>query len=92
MIRDFKHKGLARFFERDDRRGLPAEQVEKIGRILDRLDAAIRPQDMNLPGWRFHALKGNRAGEYSVRVTGSWRITFAFDGEDATHVDLEDYH
>ena len=60
--------------------------------MLDRLDAAARPEDMNLPGWRFHALKGDRAGEYSVTVSGNWRLTFAFEGEDAVGVNLEDYH
>jgi proteic killer suppression protein len=92
MIRDFRHKGLRRFFENDDARGLRAEHVQRIGRILDRLDAAVRPDDMNLPGWRFDPLKGDRAGRYSATVRGNWRITFAFDGEDAAVVDLEDYH
>jgi toxin HigB-1 len=56
------------------------------------LDAAMRPDEMNLPGYRFHRLKGDRAGTYAVTVSGNWRITFAFEGEDATRVDLEDYH
>ncbi len=92
MIRGFKHRGLERFFRRDDRRGLRAEHVDRISRMLDRLDAAARPDDMELPGWRLHALKGDRAGEYSVTVSGNWRLTFAFDGEDAVGVNLEDYH
>lgn len=92
MIRDFKHKGLERFFRRGDHRGIPAKSEARIERILDRLDAALKPEDMNLPGYRFHALKGNRAGDYAVTVTGNVRITFTFRGEDATRVDLEDYH
>ncbi|MCC6869974.1 MAG: type II toxin-antitoxin system RelE/ParE family toxin [Burkholderiales bacterium] len=92
MIRGFRHKGLGRFFQRDDRRGLRPDQVERISRILDRLDAAVRADDMNLPGWRFHPLNGDRAGRYSVTVSGNWRITFAFEGEDAIEVELEDYH
>lgn len=92
MIRSFKHKGLERFFRRGDYRGVPAPSAARIERILDRLDAALRPDDMNLPGYRFHRLKGDRAGSYAVAVTGNLRITFTFDGEDATHVDLEDYH
>ena len=91
MIRDFKHKGLDRFFRRGDQRGCPMH-TDKIARILDRLDAAVRPEDMNLPGYRFHRLKGARAQTCSVRVSGNWRITFSFDGEDAIRVDLEDYH
>ena len=92
MIRGFKHKGLERFFRRGDYRGIPAQSAPRIERVLDRLDAAMRPDDMNLPGYRFHSLKGDRAGTYAVTVTGNWRITFAFEGEDATRVDLEDYH
>lgn len=60
--------------------------------VLDRLDAAVRPEDMNLPGLRFHALSGKMKGRYSVRVTGNRRVTFAWDDEDAVDVDLEDYH
>jgi len=92
MIRSFKHKGLERFFRRGDYRGISAPSAARIERILDRLDAAIRPDDMNLPGYRFHRLKGDRADTYAVTVTGNLRITFAFEGEDATWVDLEDYH
>ena len=92
MIRGFKHKGLERFFRRGDYRGVPAQSAARIERILDRLDAAMRPDDMNLPGYRFHSLKGDRAGRFAVAVSGNWRITFAFEGEDATQVDLEDYH
>ena len=92
MIRDFKHKGLERFFRKSDHRGIPAKSEARIERILDRLDASIRPDDMNLPGYRFHRLKGARANEYAVTVTGNWRITFAFDGEDAIRINLEDYH
>lgn len=92
MIRGFQHKGLERYFRRGDSRGIPAQSSARIERILDRLDAAVRPQDMNLPGFRFHGLRGNRAGTYAVSVTGSLRLTFSFDGEDAIAVDLEDYH
>ena len=59
---------------------------------LDRLDSAVKAEDMNLPGFRFHRLKGDRADTYSVRVSGNLRITFDFEGEDATGVDVEDYH
>lgn len=59
---------------------------------MDRLDAATRPEDMNLPGYRFHALRGRRRGSYAVTVSGNWRLTFSFEGEDAVDVNLEDYH
>ncbi len=92
MIRSFKHRGLERFFRRTDYRGIPAQCGPRIGRMLDVLDAATRPEDMDMPGFKLHRLKGKRADTYAVAVTGNWRITFAFDGEDAVRVDLEDYH
>ena len=60
--------------------------------ILDRLDAATSPTQMNAPGLRFHALTGNMKGRYAVTVSANWRITFAWSGDDATEVELEDYH
>lgn len=59
---------------------------------MDRLDSSIEAQDMDLPGYKFHSLKGERKGEFAVSVTGNWRITFEFKGEDVTNVNLEDYH
>jgi proteic killer suppression protein len=92
MIQNFRHKGLHRFFAGHDYRGVPAQHAARIERLLDRLDAAVKPEDMDLPGYRFHPLKGNRQGDYAVSVSGNWRLTFRFDGEDAMDVDLEDYH
>ena len=92
MIRNFKHKGLERLFRKSDRRGIPAQSADRILRMLDALDAATKPDDMNIPGYRFHRLKGDRAGVCSVSVSGNWRLTFAFDGENAIDVNLEDYH
>lgn len=92
MILTFKHKGLERFFTKSDFRGIPAQSAARIERMLDRLDASSKPGDMDVPGYRFHPLKGERAGEYAISVTGNWRITFGFDGNDAIDVNLEDYH
>jgi len=92
MIRSFKHRGLERFFKRSDYRGIPARFAPRLERMLDRLDAATKPTDMNLPGYRFHPLKGDRKGYYAVSVSGNWRLTFRFEGEHATDVNLEDYH
>jgi proteic killer suppression protein len=92
MIWSFRHRGLERFFRHSDHRGIPASSMARIERMLDALDAAVRPEDMNIPGYRFHQLKGNRAGTYAIAVTGNLRITFRFAGEDAANVDLEDYH
>ena len=92
MIQNFKHKGLERFFANSDHRGIPAKSEARIERILDRLEASISPKDMDIPGFKFHPLKGDRVGEYSVSVTGNWRLTFGFVGEDAVNVNLADYH
>ena len=92
MIRSFKHKGLERFFRQSDYRGIPAKSAARIDRMLDALDVAIKPEEMNIPGYRFHRLKGDRADIYAMAVTANLRITFAFEGEDAIRVDLEDYH
>jgi proteic killer suppression protein len=92
VIRNFRHKGLARFFTESASLGIPSEHRARIARMLDRLDAAIRPEDMNVPGWRLHPLRGNRKGCWAGAVSGNLRFTFSFDGEDAVDVDLEDYH
>jgi len=92
MILGFRHKGLHRFFSKGDYRGIPAQHAARIERLLDRLDAAAKPDDMDLPGYRFHPLKGDRKGTYAVSVSGNWRLTFRFVGEDANDIDLEDYH
>ena len=92
MITFFKHKGLGLFFIKGSYKGVPAQHGSRIERILDRLDAAIEAKDMDLPGYKFHALKGERKGDFAVSVSGNWRITFAFKGKDAVDVNLEDYH
>ena len=92
MIRTLRHKGLERFFTSGDRKKIDAKQGDRILRILDRLDASARPEDLNLPGFDFHPLKGDRKGTYSVSVSGNWRITFRHEAGDAIDVNLEDYH
>jgi proteic killer suppression protein len=92
MIRSFKHKGLEVFFVTGSKRGIMPEHTQKIERILDRLDASISPNDMNLPGYRLHELKGQDAGTWSVMVNANWRITFEFEGQNAVMVDYKDYH
>ena len=92
MIATFKHKGLELFFTKGSLKAIPAQYSSRLERMLDRLDASKEAEDMNLPGYKFHALKGVREGEFAVSVTGNWRITFQFNGEDAINVNLEDYH
>jgi proteic killer suppression protein len=92
MIKSFKHKGLQAFFEMGTQKGINPQHAAKLARILDRLDASRDPRDMNLPGFGLHRLSGDRAGELAVRVSGNWRVTFLFEGEDAVRVDYVDYH
>jgi proteic killer suppression protein len=92
MIRRFRHRGLKRLYEDDDRRGLNARHVEKIRRILARLDRASEPRYLDLPGWRLHPLKGDLDGFWSVAISANWRIVFRFENGDATDVDYLDYH
>lgn len=92
MIRSFRSKALARYAERGDRSKLSVENVRRLDRILTRLDAAGNPVEMNVPGWRFHPLKGDSKGRFAVDASGNWRVTFGWDGQDAIDVDLEDYH
>jgi proteic killer suppression protein len=92
MIRKFRHRGLERFFSKGASTGIQPTHANRLRLILGRLNASIGPNDMNLPGLYLHALKGRQSGRWSVRVSGNWRVTFRFDGPDATDVDYEDYH
>jgi len=92
MIKSFKHKGLQKFFHNDDQSRINQKHASKLARILDRLDASVRPQDMNLPGYKLHVLSGKEKGAWSVWVTGNWRVTIQFDATDAVIVDYRDYH
>jgi toxin HigB-1 len=92
MIGSFKHRGLKRLYERDDRSGIRADLIETVEDILARLDRAETPQAMNLPGYRLHVLKGDLQGFWSVTVRANWRIVFRFEGGDVFDVELIDYH
>lgn len=91
MIKSFRHRGLKRLYERGDRSKINAQQVDKVESILANLDAATEPSDMDLPGYKLHALKGDMKGMYSVWVTGNWRIVYRFIDEPED-VDFTDYH
>jgi proteic killer suppression protein len=92
VIASFKHKGLKRLAEQGDRSKIRPDLADKIERILSVLDAAVTPQALDLPGYRLHALKGDRKGYWSVTVRANWRIIFRFENGDAYDVDLMDYH
>ena len=92
MIRSFRSKPLQQFADTGNSGKLPVHgaAVDRTRRVLLALDAASRPEDMNIPGYHFHSLTG--VARWSVRVTANWRITFGWHGADAIDVDLEDYH
>lgn len=92
MILRFQHKGLRRLYESDDRRGLNTQHADKIARILAQLKRSSQAQDMDIPGFRLHPLKGEFSGYWSVTVQANWRIIFRFENGDVTDVDLIDYH
>ena len=92
MIQSFRHKGLERLYEHDDPRGVMTEHAEKLRDILVRLDAASTAADMDLPGFRLHALKGDWKGFWAVTVRANWRVIFRFAESDALDVDYVDYH
>ena len=92
MIHSFRHKGLKRLYEDDDPRGVLAEHLTKLRNILARLDAAGSVEDMNLPGFKLHPLKGEFNGFWAVTVRANWRVIFRFVEGHAFEVDYFDYH
>jgi proteic killer suppression protein len=92
MIKSFAHKGLEKFFGSGSKAGIQPAHADRLRLQLGALNAATKPEHMNIPGWDFHELKGKLAGTFSVSVNGNWRVTFQFEGEDAYIVDYQDYH
>lgn len=92
VIKKFRHKGLRKFFDNEDKSGIQPAHAEKIDLILDLLDGAAMPSDMDFPGSDFHRLKGDLKEFYSVHVNGNWTIIFKFENGDAYDVNLVDYH
>lgn len=92
MIKSFKHKGLERLFTKGIASGVQADYAARITLTLDAIDAAEQVNELDLPGFRLHRLKGDKRNLWSVRVSANWRITFEFENGDAYILDLEDYH
>ena len=92
MIVRIRHKGLDRFFRTGDTSGINAQHADRLRRLLAALNVSTDPDGMNIPGFQLHLLKGDRKGQWAVKVSGNWRLVFEFDGENATDVDLVDYH
>ena len=92
MIVSFRHKGLDKLFRTGSIKGVQAAHAPKLLRILSALDAAVGPEDLTLPSFRTHSLKGDLKGHWSIWVNGNWRVTFRFVGADVELVDYQDYH
>lgn len=91
MIESFAHKGLEAFYSSGTKAGIQPAHAARLRRQLAQLDQASTPQDMNVPGWKLRPLKGELAGHWAVWVSGNWRMTFRFEGADASVVDYQDY-
>lgn len=93
MIKDFRHKGLKRFFETKSTKGIQAAHANKLRLQLSVLEAAKGLNDLNLfQNWELHPLQGKEAGQWAIKVNGNWRLTFAFDDGDVILLDYQDYH
>lgn len=92
MITGFQHKGLEAFYRTGTTRGIQAAHAAKLSRILALLDVAAGPEDLNIPSFKLHQLKGELNGYWSIRVNGNWRVTFRFIGVDIELVNYVDYH
>jgi proteic killer suppression protein len=92
VISTFRSKGLSELWSKGTTAKIDSKLHRRILVRLDALDAAERPEDVNIPGFDFHALRGFEPTRYTIHVNGPWCVTFEFDGRDATQVDLEQYH
>ena len=92
MIKTWRHKGLKLFYDTGSKAKIQTGHADKIHDILQALDVITKPEQMNLPGLRFHKLTGELKEFYSVTVNKNWRIIFGFEGQDVILVDYLDYH
>jgi proteic killer suppression protein len=92
MIRSFRHAGIERFFLTASKAGIQPSHANKLNLQLTALNRARGPADMAVPGWKLHSLAGELKGHWAVSVSGNWRLTFRFEGEDVILVDYRDYH
>jgi len=92
MIKSFRHKGLRRFFETGSTSGVQDGHAKRLRMQLAALDTAQTIDDMDIPGFRLHPLKGGMKGRWSITVSANWRMTFEFQDGNASILDYEDYH
>ncbi len=92
MITSFRHKGLRKYFESGSLAGIQPAHANRLKMQLAALDTAQTIEDMDIPGFRLHALKGSERGRWSIWVNGNWRVTFGFENGNVFVLDYEDYH
>ncbi len=92
LIKSFRHKGIEKFFHTGSNAGIQPRHAAKLRRQLGQLDGATGAKDMNIAGWKLHGLKGSLKGHWAVWIDENWRLTFAFESEDAVLVDYQEYH
>lgn len=92
MIQTFRNKALERLLKEGNAKGIPKDLEKRIRRRLEVIDSATAIDDLKIPGYDLHQLKGDRRETWSIKVSGNWRITFTFRNNDAWDLNLEDYH
>ena len=92
MIKSFAHKGLERFHQKGDKRGIKPDHATKLRLLLGVLDNATSLQDLSDPRYRLHPLKGDKQGQHAITVNGNWRLFFQFTDGDVYVLDYDDYH
>ena len=92
MIKSFRHKGLKKFYESGSKSGIQPEHAKRLRMQLVALDTAMSIEDMDIPGFKLHSLKGSEKGRWSIWVNGNWRITFEFKNSNVFVLNYEDYH
>ena len=92
MIKSFRHKGLKRFYEAGVKSGIQAKHAVRLRLQLAALDTTQTIDDMDVPGYRLHALKGREKGRWAIWVSGNWRLTFEFEEGNVYVLNYEDYH
>lgn len=92
MIKGFRHKGLEQFYRMGSKAGIQPEHAVGLRKQLTLLEAAVGPEDVNVPGYQLHSLKGDLTGQWAIKVDKNWRLTFSFEGADVILLDYRDYH
>jgi proteic killer suppression protein len=92
MIKSFRHKGVEKFFRTNSRAGIQPHHAKRLALQLGALDVILTVDEMDVPGWHLHPLKGELEGHWAVTVNGNWRLTFMFEAHDVFVVDYQDYH